>query len=344
MATYKEINGQKVQSLSSDPPAPYTGQIWYNSTSNSLKYFAGTASVAWATGANIPSRRIYMGGCGPTTSALIVGGSNPSATPISPNEKYRETLAYNGTAWTAQANYPFYIDRINAAGDSTAAIAFGGVADPSGPGGVVANSYNFNGSSWTSKPSLNAGQYAMAAAGTATSALSFGGEPDVDRTDSWNGSSWTNQANMPRGGKNVSGTGPSNTAALAMGGQDPSPENSFNTTLSWNGSWTAGPNMNVAREGAGAGGTTTSALIFGGRTVPSPAPSPSSTSITTTESYNGSWTNVNALVTAARFGAGGGASNASAFQVGGRINVSPDYGQQTQEWGTINGTKIVTTS
>ena len=77
MATYKEINGQKVQSVSSDPPSPFTGQVWYNSTSGEVKYFAGPASVGWSSGGNLPVTTLhYMGGCGDITTAAIFGQIN----------------------------------------------------------------------------------------------------------------------------------------------------------------------------------------------------------------------------------------------------------------------------
>tara|TARA_R110000772_G_scaffold44631_1_gene102631 strand:- start:46 stop:210 length:165 start_codon:yes stop_codon:yes gene_type:complete len=37
MATYKEIHGTNIEILSSDPSNPVIGQIWYNTSSNTLK-------------------------------------------------------------------------------------------------------------------------------------------------------------------------------------------------------------------------------------------------------------------------------------------------------------------
>ena len=39
MPDYKVVHGTKVQNFASDPPAPFTGQVWYNSTSATSKYF-----------------------------------------------------------------------------------------------------------------------------------------------------------------------------------------------------------------------------------------------------------------------------------------------------------------
>ena len=45
MSTYKEIQGYKIDAVSSDPSTTQKGQIWYNTTSEVLKY-AGPG--AWA--------------------------------------------------------------------------------------------------------------------------------------------------------------------------------------------------------------------------------------------------------------------------------------------------------
>jgi hypothetical protein len=56
MAEYINIRGQSIEVVASDPANPTLGQIWYNSTSNTLKgENLGTAS--WATGGNINTAR-----------------------------------------------------------------------------------------------------------------------------------------------------------------------------------------------------------------------------------------------------------------------------------------------
>jgi hypothetical protein len=44
MATYYGTYGQKVQYLASDPSDPQTGQVWYNSTSATLKVRQATTT------------------------------------------------------------------------------------------------------------------------------------------------------------------------------------------------------------------------------------------------------------------------------------------------------------
>ena len=38
MAEYKGTHGTKIQNYTSDPANPLTGQVWYNETTNGLKY------------------------------------------------------------------------------------------------------------------------------------------------------------------------------------------------------------------------------------------------------------------------------------------------------------------
>jgi hypothetical protein len=47
MTTFKEISGQLIRTLSSDPANPLEGQIWYNSTIGVLKGYKLVAA-AWA--------------------------------------------------------------------------------------------------------------------------------------------------------------------------------------------------------------------------------------------------------------------------------------------------------
>ena len=48
MATYEEIHGKRVETFSSDPTldSSYEGQVWFNSTSGTLKTARGEESVA----------------------------------------------------------------------------------------------------------------------------------------------------------------------------------------------------------------------------------------------------------------------------------------------------------
>ena len=47
MATYITLKGTTVEVLASDPPNPVEGQVWYNTTSDTLKGYNGTSNVTF---------------------------------------------------------------------------------------------------------------------------------------------------------------------------------------------------------------------------------------------------------------------------------------------------------
>jgi hypothetical protein len=81
MADYINIYGQDILAVASDPANPTVGQIWYNSTSNTLKGGGVTTAGTWATGGNIKPARGNLAGGGTQTEALAFGGEiAPGAT------------------------------------------------------------------------------------------------------------------------------------------------------------------------------------------------------------------------------------------------------------------------
>jgi hypothetical protein len=69
MADYINIYGQDILAVASDPANPTVGQIWYNTTSNTLKGGGVTTAGAWATGNNMnTARHPHLGGCWYTNS------------------------------------------------------------------------------------------------------------------------------------------------------------------------------------------------------------------------------------------------------------------------------------
>jgi hypothetical protein len=57
MADYINIYGQDILAVASDPANPTVGQIWYNTTSNTLKGGGVTTAGSWATGNNMNTAR-----------------------------------------------------------------------------------------------------------------------------------------------------------------------------------------------------------------------------------------------------------------------------------------------
>ena len=147
MATYKDIRGTNVKTVSSDPPAPVNGQVWYNSTDQVMKGFTDNPAGSWSTGGALNTGRSFVGDAGTQTAGLIFGG-----TPGNPTI-YANTESYNGTSWTELNDLPATNSSLAGAGTQTSAIAAGG--NPP----VTANAFSWNGTSWTSTPSLNQARF-----------------------------------------------------------------------------------------------------------------------------------------------------------------------------------------
>jgi hypothetical protein len=141
MAEYINIRGQNIEVVASDPANPTLGQIWYNSTSNTLKG-QGFAAASWATGGTMGTARYLLAGAGTQTAALGFGGYTwPPAT-------YRsETEEYNGSAWTAGGSLNTARWGLAAAGTQTATLGFGGTT-----GSLTGATEEYNGSTWTTSP------------------------------------------------------------------------------------------------------------------------------------------------------------------------------------------------
>jgi hypothetical protein len=72
MAEYINIKGQNIEVVASDPANPTIGQIWYNSTSNTLKG-GGFQAAGWSAGGNFPGSNEGMGSTGTQTATLSAG-------------------------------------------------------------------------------------------------------------------------------------------------------------------------------------------------------------------------------------------------------------------------------
>ena len=100
MAGYNTIRGLKVKYLSADPSGAENGQVWYNSTTGTLRV-KGIGVAAWSSSATLPGNRTYSGGAGTQTAALAFGGAlNPPGTAQS------GTFEYNGSGWSSGGVLP----------------------------------------------------------------------------------------------------------------------------------------------------------------------------------------------------------------------------------------------
>jgi hypothetical protein len=119
MAEYINIRGQSIEVVASDPANPTIGQIWYNSTSNTLKGGGVTTAGAWATGGNLAAGRSNIAGTGTQTAALAIGGY------LFGGPQTNSTEEYNGSIWTAGGNLSLARNSLAAAGTQTAGLALG---------------------------------------------------------------------------------------------------------------------------------------------------------------------------------------------------------------------------
>jgi hypothetical protein len=309
MTTFIGIRGTAIQAVSSDPANPEVGQIWYNSSSGTLKGYQNIGG-AWTSGGNVNTARQRVGSAGTQTAALLIAGTAGF-----------QTESYNGTSWTSLANMTRTTGNQMGAGcgTQTAALGFGGY----GPPGMNTASEKWNGSAWTATNATNTARASGGGAGVQTAALFFGGYKILPPgntygsfadTESFNGTSWTTVNSMSQTRTGPAGVG-IQTAALSIGGANPIPTTGLTNTEAYNGTtWTSGGALGTGRYGGGASssGTQTAALFFGGS-------SPIPTKGNLTESYNGtSWTAASNMVTA-RYELGGFGTQTAALAASGSI-------------------------
>jgi len=295
MATYLGTHGSKIQTYSTDPTYPNTGEVWYNSTSNTIKMEATTTAGAWATGGALNQFRDQAAGSGTVTSTLVFGGGPPNQD---------KTESYNGSNWTEVNDLNTARRGIAGAGaDNTSALAFAGGA----PG--KNNTESWNGTNWTAVNTLNTARYFAGGTGIITAAICYGGTGGSSATETWNGTNWTT-VNSLNTGRDAPGSAGIQTSAVAFGGTTPSVTNK---TELWNGTnWTEVNVLNTARVGAGgAGASNTSAIAFGGG-VPYPSAPPPTVPSANTEEWNGTnWTETTNMSTARAYIAGSGTKTAA---------------------------------
>ena len=305
MADYSSIKGNRVQYLTSDPTLDSNseGQVWYNSTTGSLK---GLVQIkAWSSGGNLgTARRAFDGGSGTQTAALIAGGQGPALPTYN-----SATEEYSGYAWSAGGNLNTARSELAAAGTQTSTVAFAG--EVAGVG-VTSVTEEYNGSSWTNSNPVNTARRQIASSGTQTAALMFAGaEPAAsNKTESYDGTSWTalpGTTNIARASFGGDGT---QTAAMAVGGPS-------TTTEKWDGtSWSNDASLNRTIDGSNIYvGTTSHGITTGGREPPG------TTLVSATEEYDSvSFSQTSATLSTARRELSGAGNGTSALAFGGYNN------------------------
>jgi hypothetical protein len=213
MAEYINIKGQNIEVVASDPANPTLGQIWYNSTSNTLKG-GGFQVSAWATGA----------------------GNAPSGDPSATEE-------YDGTSWSGGGTFPSTGAIFNGSGAGTLTAGLAAGLSPS------TSSAEYDGTNWTAGGSLTTGRTTGGAAGTQTASFLTGGNvpPSSAATEEYDGTSWTAGGTRNQPSTNLIAFG-TQTAGVATVGEGFSPPT---TTETYDGtSWTTSTSFNSARTAA----------------------------------------------------------------------------------------------
>jgi len=238
--------------------------------------------TSWTSVNGMNTGRVDPSGTGTQNAALAFGGGNPGPTSA--------TEEYDGTSWTTSSGSLAVARRIfGGAGTQTAGLGFGGYTDPGMTG--VTEEYNVStnvitGAAWASGGNLNTGKRRGTGGGTQTAGIYMNGG-DSNTVEEYNGTSWSEQNDMPVDLRDPCGFG-TQTAFVGCAGYQPGPNSSQNATNEYDGTnWTAGGNVNTARDGASvhSGGTLTAGLINGGGLSPHKQ----------TEEYDGtSWANANA--------------------------------------------------
>ena len=165
MAEYKGIKGFNIQTVSSDPPAPFTGEVWFNSTSGTVKY-SGIQTASFSSGGNMATARKALGGTGTETAALGFAGY------ATPGSYTNITEEYNGSSWTNGGNMATARVGLGSAGTQTAGLGFGGqLGAPNYAVQVITEEYD--GSSWTNGGNLTTARKYIGGCWNSNSRFSF---------------------------------------------------------------------------------------------------------------------------------------------------------------------------
>jgi len=313
VSTYREIIGKKIKKVSSDPSSGLDGEMWYNSTTGTLR---GPAILeAWTSASPLITARYETRGAGTTTAALCIGGYTTTT--------LANTEEFNGSGWATGGAMPGVKSASATGGTQTAAFVTGGYP---GPGGNT-NTYEYNGTAWTAANALGTARRNFVGAGTQTAGLALGGmydPPDtpLTATEEYDGTNWTSGNAMGTAASN-SGSAGIQTAALNIAGFN-KPSNTAVTEEYDGTNWATGGSVNTTRQSLGGSGTQGAALAVGGGT-----PSAS----TATETYDGSsWTTSPASLATARLqqGAAQSAPGSTGLAFGG-LAPSP-YLSATEEY------------
>jgi len=290
------------------------------STVNIIANYDGST---WTTLPNtIPNGQNRSATAGTQTHAVVMGGNTNVGGP--PNGVVTTASnEFDGTVFSITANMATARQSYGGAGTGSAAVCFGGDANP----GNSAATEEYNSAlapgtgpaTWISIANCPVGLRQGGGGGTPSAwwgASGYGPAGKTPNTVEWNGSSWSEGGNLGTSRYSFAGCGGPQTSAYVAGGTD-SNNNTQPMAVSteeYNGtSWTGGGTMNGPGRIAGSLsiGTQTAGLAAGGGRPSGPD------RVAITEEYDGSsWTNQNSMSTA-RSNTGAGGIQTSALVFGG---------------------------
>ena len=301
MSDFRTLKGLYIKHVSSDPSNLVAGDIWYNTTTQTLK--AAPLIEAWGAGGNLGTGRHNVAGTGTMTAGLIFGGTEPPFTGT--------TEEYDGSSWTESGDLNLARDSIQGFGTQTAAVAAGGYG--SDPGEFKSEVEEYNGSSWAEVTNLPGVRAQGAGAGVLTDGIVFGGHSGppglAGGTVEYDGTNWTAGGYLNTDRRYSTGAGTSTPTAICIGG-DEGPSANVET---YNGTaWTESGDLGTARYSLASSGNQTAALAFGGNTG-------SASNTTHTEGFDGtSWSTKPSLASGQEDTAGSAhGSSTSAWVAGG---------------------------
>jgi hypothetical protein len=280
MSTYRELVGKKIKKVTSDPSDSLDGQMWYNSTTGTIRGLAITEATS--SSANLNTARGMCSGGGLQTASWICGGTTGS-----PTVGTTHTENYDGNGWTTQGNLSNIRAHFGATGVQTAGLAVaGGPPFAPSPGGAQNNVEEYDGEAWTGGGAIPTKVWTNGCFGTQTAAVSVGSEPNgTNYVFEYDGSSWTNGGTM-NAIRSYVGTAGTLTAGMVFAGLGPPPNTSdmIATELYDGTNWTTAPNLNTGNTYSPfSGGSQTAAIKAGGIVTPAP---PGSSAVI--ERYDGS--------------------------------------------------------
>jgi hypothetical protein len=325
VSTYREIVGKKIKKLSSDPTAGADGQMWYNSTTGSLRGLANLS--AWSSASPMSTGREFGGsGIGTQGANIVAGGYQ-----YSPDTRIDNTEEYNGNGWTTITTIGEVKYLAGGAGSVTAGLVFGGSTPP-----YTGNTEEYNGSAWAEQTNMTTARslYNAGAGGPSgqTAGLAAGGYDgsNSNATEEYDGSSWTNGGNLGTARRASSLFGTQTAATLATGYVT----GPVTTVENYDGSaWTTGTSTNVAKNSTGCSAMSqTSAVVFAGNGP--------GTAVTTNESWDGTSWSVAPTLATGRAGTNGAGTGTAAIAASG-LTTPPDASPGiTEEFNT--STNVIT--